>query len=154
MTKKYEAKISVSALCILQEWRWASWRTHSHTSALSAILLRSHLCTLRSAETLLYLARALLMHWSKMSLESLLCGLGYKMGLKWCPSQVPGYMLGQERRSWRDYSPPEQHSLPPAHHHGSQADIPYGQCHYLPPFSRPWSASQAENGEILILYAK
>uniref|UniRef100_H3CIH5 Interferon regulatory factor 4a n=1 Tax=Tetraodon nigroviridis TaxID=99883 RepID=H3CIH5_TETNG len=60
-------------------------------------------------------------------------------------TQVPGYMLSQDRRNWRDYSPPEQHSLPPAHHHGSHADVPHGQCHYLPPFSRPWSTLQAEN---------
>lgn len=81
-------------------------------------------------------------------------GCAYKMKLKWRPWQVPGYVLSQERRDWRDYSPPEQQPLPPAHHHATHADLQYGQCHYLPPFSRPWSTSHAENGEMSTLHTK
>uniref|UniRef100_A0A3B4VA70 Interferon regulatory factor 4a n=1 Tax=Seriola dumerili TaxID=41447 RepID=A0A3B4VA70_SERDU len=44
------------------------------------------------------------------------------------PSQVPGYMVSQERRDWRDYPPQEQQPLPPPHHHGSHAELQYG--HY------------------------
>uniref|UniRef100_A0A3Q3X6W2 IRF tryptophan pentad repeat domain-containing protein n=1 Tax=Mola mola TaxID=94237 RepID=A0A3Q3X6W2_MOLML len=58
-------------------------------------------------------------------------------------SQIPGYILPQERRDWRDYSPPEQQPLLPSHHH---TEVQYGQCHYPPPFSRPWPGSHAENG--------
>ncbi|TWW73869.1 interferon regulatory factor 4a isoform X1 [Takifugu flavidus] len=72
--------------------------------------------------------------------------LGYIPPYTSLHTQVPGYMLSPERREWRDYSPPEQQPLPPAHHHASHADLQYGQCHYLPPFSRPWSTSHAENG--------
>lgn len=68
--KKRQAKKICFCFVYLQEWRWTSWRTHSHTSARSAILLHIRLCTLRLAETLLYLSRALFMHWSKMLLES------------------------------------------------------------------------------------
>lgn len=63
-------------------------------------------------------------------------------------SQVPGYVLSQETRDWRDYSPPEQRPPPPPHHHGPHAEVQRGQCHYPPPFSRPWPGSHAENGEI------
>uniref|UniRef100_A0A3Q4BS01 IRF tryptophan pentad repeat domain-containing protein n=1 Tax=Mola mola TaxID=94237 RepID=A0A3Q4BS01_MOLML len=59
--------------------------------------------------------------------------------------RIPGYILPQERRDWRDYSPPEQQPLLPSHHH---TEVQYGQCHYPPPFSRPWPGSHAENGKI------
>ncbi|KAM3604948.1 uncharacterized protein V6R79_018536 [Siganus canaliculatus] len=61
-------------------------------------------------------------------------------------NQVPGYVLSQERREWRDYSPPEQQPLPPSHHHGPHGEVHYGQSHYPSPFSRGWPGSHGENG--------
>uniref|UniRef100_A0A3B4ZC94 Interferon regulatory factor 4-like n=1 Tax=Stegastes partitus TaxID=144197 RepID=A0A3B4ZC94_9TELE len=53
----------------------------------------------------------------------------------------------RERRDWRDYhAPPEQQPLPNTHHHGPHAELPYGQCHYPSPISRPWPGSHTENG--------
>uniref|UniRef100_A0A3B4YKM5 Interferon regulatory factor 4a n=1 Tax=Seriola lalandi dorsalis TaxID=1841481 RepID=A0A3B4YKM5_SERLL len=52
------------------------------------------------------------------------------------PSQVPSYMVSQERRDWRDYPPQEQQPLPPPHHHGSHAELQYG--HYPSTISRAW----------------
>lgn len=60
------------------------------------------------------------------------------------PPQVPAYMLSQDRRDWRNYSPPQQQHVPPSH-----AEVQHGPCHYQPAFSRPWPASHPENGELL-----
>ncbi|KAK5919613.1 hypothetical protein CgunFtcFv8_023489 [Champsocephalus gunnari] len=61
-------------------------------------------------------------------------------------NQVSGYMVSQERRDWRDYSPPEQQPLPPPHHHGPHAELQYGSSHYPSAFSRAWPGSHTENG--------
>lgn len=63
-------------------------------------------------------------------------------------SQVPGYMVSQDRRDWREYSPAEQQPLPPPHHPGSHAELQYGQCHYPSPISRAWPGSHTENGKL------
>ncbi|KAI4809472.1 hypothetical protein KUCAC02_018351 [Chaenocephalus aceratus] len=60
-------------------------------------------------------------------------------------NQVSGYMVSQERRDWRDYSPPEQQPLPPPHHHGPHAELQYGSSHYPSAFSRAWPGSHTEN---------
>lgn len=65
-------------------------------------------------------------------------------------SQVPSYMVSQERRDWRDYKQPEQQPLPSPHHHGPHADLQYGQCHYPSPISRAWSGSHTENGKLSV----
>lgn len=85
----------------------------------------------------------------KMSVEetpSHVNALGYVPPYTSLHNQVSGYMVSQERRDWRDYSPPEQQPLPPPHHHGPHAELQYGQCHYPPPFSRAWPGSHTENG--------
>lgn len=125
---------------------------HSHISPLSYIAPFTPLHTQVSGNPSIFSTCTILCIDQKMPLESACSGVW--MCIHDGPLQVPGYMLSQERRNWRDYSPPEQHPLPPAHHHGPQADIPFSQCHCLPPFSRPWSASQAENGQMSILYTK
>ncbi|XP_029971132.1 interferon regulatory factor 4a [Salarias fasciatus] len=62
-------------------------------------------------------------------------------------NQVPGFMVPPERRDWRDYhTPTEQQALPGAHHHGSHAELQYGQCHYPSSMSRPWPGAHTENG--------
>ncbi|KAM3604949.1 uncharacterized protein V6R79_018536 [Siganus canaliculatus] len=68
-------------------------------------------------------------------------------------NQVPGYVLSQERREWRDYSPPEQQPLPPSHHHGPHGEVHYGQSHYPSPFSRGWPGSHGENDSQPPVYA-
>uniref|UniRef100_A0A3B4G6Z3 Interferon regulatory factor 4-like n=1 Tax=Pundamilia nyererei TaxID=303518 RepID=A0A3B4G6Z3_9CICH len=61
--------------------------------------------------------------------------------------QVPGFMVSQERRDWRDYhAPPEQQPLP--HHHGPLPELQYSQCHYPSSISRAWPGSHSENGTI------
>ncbi|XP_067330057.1 interferon regulatory factor 4a isoform X2 [Channa argus] len=58
-------------------------------------------------------------------------------------NQVPDYMVSQERRDWRHYSPTEQQTLPAQHHHGPHTELPYG--HY-PTIGRTWPGPHAENG--------
>ncbi|XP_008295730.1 interferon regulatory factor 4-like [Stegastes partitus] len=73
--------------------------------------------------------------------------LGYIPPYPSLHNQVPAFMVSQERRDWRDYhAPPEQQPLPNTHHHGPHAELPYGQCHYPSPISRPWPGSHTENG--------
>uniref|UniRef100_A0A1A7WQH6 Interferon regulatory factor 4a n=3 Tax=Iconisemion striatum TaxID=60296 RepID=A0A1A7WQH6_9TELE len=73
-------------------------------------------------------------------------GLGYIPSYTSLHNQVPGFVVSQERRDWRDYhTPPEQQSLSNAHH-GQHADLQYGQCHYQSSISRIWPGSQTENG--------
>ncbi|KAJ4936616.1 hypothetical protein JOQ06_001205 [Pogonophryne albipinna] len=85
----------------------------------------------------------------KMSMEetpSNANSLGYVPPYTSLQNQVSGYMVSQERRDWRDYSPPEQQPLPPPHHHGPHAELQYGSSHYPSAFSRAWPGSHTENG--------
>ncbi|XP_030015285.1 interferon regulatory factor 4a isoform X2 [Sphaeramia orbicularis] len=82
----------------------------------------------------------------KMSMEDTPSHLGYASPYSSLHNQVPSYMVTQERREWRDYSSPEQQSLPPSHHHGPHPELQYGQCHYPSPISRAWAGSHPENG--------
>ncbi|KAF7654200.1 hypothetical protein LDENG_00072800 [Lucifuga dentata] len=59
-------------------------------------------------------------------------------------NQILSYAVSQERRDWRDYTPSENQPLPPPHHHGSHAELQYGQ--YPSPLSRAWPAPHTENG--------
>uniref|UniRef100_A0A672NT43 Interferon regulatory factor 4-like n=1 Tax=Sinocyclocheilus grahami TaxID=75366 RepID=A0A672NT43_SINGR len=54
--------------------------------------------------------------------------------------QMPGYMLPQERRDWREYSGDQPHPQAP------HAELPYGQCPYPPTRSLPWHPSACDNG--------
>ncbi|XP_028988750.1 interferon regulatory factor 4a isoform X1 [Betta splendens] len=72
--------------------------------------------------------------------------LGYIAPYTSLHNQVPGYVVAQERRDWREYPAVEQQPLPPPHHPGPHADLQYGQCHYPSPISRAWPGSHAENG--------
>ncbi|XP_074544886.1 interferon regulatory factor 4a isoform X2 [Halichoeres trimaculatus] len=61
-------------------------------------------------------------------------------------SQGPaGFMLSQDRRDWRDYSPAEQQPLPHPHHPGPHTEVQFGQSHYPSAFSRAWPGSHTEN---------
>ncbi|XP_010767064.1 interferon regulatory factor 4a [Notothenia coriiceps] len=85
----------------------------------------------------------------KMSMEetpSHANSLGYVPPYTSLQNQVSGYMVSQERRDWRDYSPPEQQPLPPPHHHGPHAELQYGSSHYPSAFSRAWPGSHTDNG--------
>ncbi|XP_005476429.1 interferon regulatory factor 4a isoform X2 [Oreochromis niloticus] len=67
-------------------------------------------------------------------------------------NQVPGFMVSQERRDWRDYhAPPEQQPLP--HHHGPLPELQYSQCHYPSSISRAWPGSHSENESQPPMYA-
>ncbi|XP_056149730.1 interferon regulatory factor 4a [Lampris incognitus] len=63
-------------------------------------------------------------------------------------NQVPGYMVSQDKREWRDYSQAEQQQPPllppppPPHHHAGE--LQYG--HFPSPLSRTWHGLHAENG--------
>ncbi|XP_034039585.1 interferon regulatory factor 4a [Thalassophryne amazonica] len=70
--------------------------------------------------------------------------LGYIPSYASLYNQMPSYMISQERTEWRDYTNPEQQSVPSPHHHGSE--LQYSQCHYLLPLSRAWPASHTETG--------
>ncbi|XP_056277151.1 interferon regulatory factor 4a [Pseudoliparis swirei] len=91
----------------------------------------------------------------KMSMEetpSHVNSLGYIPPYTSSHDQVSGYMVSQERRDWRDYSPTEQQPVPPPHQHGPHAELQYGQLHYPSPFSRVWPGSNIENGFQLSLH--
>lgn len=81
------------------------------------------------------------MKMSSMEETSHLNPLGYYPSYSSLQTQVPGYMVSQERRDWRDYSSAEQHPLPPPPHHH---ELQYS--HYPSPLSRPWPGSHTENG--------
>uniref|UniRef100_A0A8C0YFD5 Interferon regulatory factor 4a n=1 Tax=Cyprinus carpio carpio TaxID=630221 RepID=A0A8C0YFD5_CYPCA len=53
--------------------------------------------------------------------------------------QMPGYMLPQERRDWREYSGDQPHPQAP------HAELPYGQCPYPPTRSLAWHPSACDN---------
>ncbi|XP_041849570.1 interferon regulatory factor 4a isoform X2 [Melanotaenia boesemani] len=77
---------------------------------------------------------------------------GAKRGMKMSvmeetSSQIPSFVVSQDRRDWRDYhAPSEQQSLSTTHHHGPHTELQYSQCHYPPSISRAWPASHSENG--------
>ncbi|KAM3865840.1 interferon regulatory factor 4-like [Diretmus argenteus] len=70
--------------------------------------------------------------------------LGYIHPYSSLHSQVPGYMVSQERRDWRDYTSPEQQPPPPPH--GPHTELQYSQFHYPSPLSRAWPGTHTESG--------
>lgn len=121
-----------------QEWRWAVWKMRHHMLMPLAIFRHIRLFTTRSADFVAAVPHK----------QSLTCkNLGF-ITILLHPSQVPGYMVSQERRDWREYSPAEQQPLPPTHHPGPHAELQYGQCHYPSPISRAWPGSHTENGNL------